>query len=44
MRKFRASMEHFRDLKIGKYVEQITYISSEYIKSCMLLSLTSKAG
>ena len=32
MRKFRASMEPFWDLKIGKYVEYLTPVSSEYIK------------
>jgi hypothetical protein len=44
MRKFRALMEPFWDLKIGKYVEYLTYISSEYIISCVLLSLTSMTG
>ncbi len=41
MRKFRASLE---DLKIGKYVEYLMPISSEYITSCKLLSLTSTTG
>jgi hypothetical protein len=32
MRKFRASMEPFWDLKIiGKYVEYLTHVSSEYV-------------
>ena len=44
MRKFRASMEPFWDLKIGKYVEYLTPVSSEYIKSWELLSPTSTAG
>ena len=44
-RKFRASMEPFWNLKIGKYVEyQMHIISSEYTISCMLLSLISMAG
>jgi hypothetical protein len=30
MRKFRASMEPFWDLKISKYVEYLTCVSSEY--------------
>jgi hypothetical protein len=41
MRKFKASMEPFWD---GKYVEYLTPISSEYLISCELLSLTSTAG
>jgi hypothetical protein len=44
MRKFRASMEPFWDLKIGKYVEYLMPVSSEYLISCELLSLTSTAG
>jgi hypothetical protein len=44
MRKFRASMEPFWDLKIGKYVEHLMLVSSEYLISCELLSLTSTAG
>ena len=44
MRKFRASMEPFRDLKISEYVEYLTCISSEYFTSCMLPYLTSTAG
>ncbi len=44
MRKFRASMESFWDLKIGKYVEHLISVSSEYLISCELLSLTSSAG
>ena len=44
MRKFRASLEPFWDLKIGKYVEYLTPVSSEYLISCELLSLTSTAG
>jgi hypothetical protein len=31
-------------LKIGKYVEHLTPVSSEYLTSCKLLSLTSTAG
>ena len=30
MRKFRASLEPFWDLKISKYVEYLTRVSSEY--------------
>ena len=46
MQKFRASVEPFWDLKIGKYVETEyeTPVSSEYIISCVLLSLTSSDG
>ena len=36
-RKFRASMEPFC-LKISKYVEYLTRVSSEYLISCVLLS------
>ena len=39
--KFRASMEPFWDLKIGKYVEYLTPVS---IKNRMLLSLSSTTG
>ena len=41
MRKFKASMVPFWDLKISKHV---THVSSEYLISCMLLSLISMAG
>ena len=41
MRKFRALMGPFWDLKIGKYVDYLTHVSSEYLISCMLLYLTS---
>jgi hypothetical protein len=41
MRKFRASMEPFWDLKISEYVEHLT---SEYFTTCVLPSLTSTAG
>ena len=44
MRKFWTSMEPFWDLKIGKYVEYFTRVSSEYITSWALLSLTNTAG
>ena len=37
-------MEPFLDWKVGKYVEYLTHVSSEYVLSCMLLSLTSMAG
>ena len=43
-RKFRASVEPFWDLKIGIYVEYLTHVSSEYIISWVLLSLTSTTG
>ena len=33
MRKFRALLEPFWDLKISKYVEYLTRVSSEYITS-----------
>jgi hypothetical protein len=41
MKKFRASMEPFWDLKIGEYVEYLMHVASEYIISWVLLSLTS---
>jgi hypothetical protein len=44
MRKFRASVEPFYDLKIYKYVEYLMYVSSEYLRSRMLLSLLSMVG
>jgi hypothetical protein len=44
MRKFRASMEPFWDLKVGKYVVYLAPVSSEYLISGELLSLTSIAG
>ena len=44
MRKLRASMEPFWDLKIGNYVEYLTLVSSEYIKSWVRLSLVCTAG
>ena len=33
MRKCRALLEPFWDLKISKYVEYLTHVSSEYIRS-----------
>ena len=44
MRKTRASLEPFWDLKISKYVEYLTRVSSEYITSRALLSLRSTVG
>ncbi len=45
MRKFRASQEPpSLRLEIGKYVEYPMPVSSEYLISCELLSLTSTAG
>ena len=44
MRKFRASLEPFWDLKISKYVEYLTRVYSEYITSWALLSLRSTVG
>jgi hypothetical protein len=44
MRKFRASLKPFWDLKIGKYVEHLMPVSSEYLISCELLFLMSTAG
>ena len=44
MRKFRASLEPFWDLKISKYVEYLTRVSSEYITSWALLSVRSTVG
>ena len=41
MRKFRASLEPFWDLKISKYVEYLTRVSSKYLTSSVLPSLTS---
>ena len=40
----RASLEPFWDLKISKYVEYLTCVSSEYITSWALLSLRSTVG
>jgi hypothetical protein len=43
MRKFRASMERFWDLKMSKYVEHLTRVSSEYLillnalKACLII-------
>jgi hypothetical protein len=34
----------FWDLKISKYVEYLTHVSSEHLISCMLFSLVSMAG
>ena len=44
MRKSRASLEPFWDLKISKYVEYLMCVSSKYIKSWVPLSLRSTAG
>jgi hypothetical protein len=44
MRKSRASVETFYDLKIGKYVEYLMHVSSDYLISCVLLSLTCMAS
>ena len=44
MQKFRASMEPFWDLKFGEYVEYIMRVSSEYLTSSVLPSLTSGDG
>ena len=44
MRKSRASLEPFWDLKISKYIEYLTRVSSEYILSWALLSLRSTVG
>jgi hypothetical protein len=44
MRKFRASMEPFGGLKTGECVEYLIHVSSKYIRSWVLLSLTSTAG
>ena len=44
MQKFRASMEPFWDLKFGEYVEYLTRVSSEYLTSSVLPSLTSSNG
>ena len=44
MRKFRASMEPFSDLKFSEYVEYLVCVSSEYLISSVLLSLTSSDG
>ena len=41
MEKFWASMERFWD---SKYAEKLAHVSSEYLKSCVLLSLTSIYG
>ena len=44
MRKFRASMEPFCDLKFSEYVEYLARVSSEYLTSSVLPSLTSSDG
>ena len=44
MKKSRASLEPFWDLKASKYVEYLTRVSSEYITSWALLSLRSAVG
>jgi hypothetical protein len=44
MPEVRALMEPFWDLKISKYVEYLTLVSSEYLVSCVLPSLTSTAS
>ena len=44
MRKFRASMEPFQDLKFSENVEYIVRVSSEYLTSSVLPSLTSSDG
>jgi hypothetical protein len=41
--KFRASKEPFWDLKISKYVEYLTCVSSKYFTSSVLPSLTNTA-
>ena len=41
MRKFRASMEPFCDSKFSEYVEYLARVSSEYLTSSVLPSLTS---
>ena len=45
MRKFRASMEPlFWDLKFSEYVEYLACVSSDYLTSSVLPSLTSSNG
>ena len=44
MRKFRASMEPFCDSKFSEYVEYLARVSSEYLTSSVLPSLTSSYG
>ena len=44
MKKSRASLEPLWDLKISKYIEYLTCVSSEYITSWVLLSLRSTVG
>ena len=44
MRKSRASLEPFWGLKIGKYVEHLTRVSSKFIINRALLSLRSTTG
>ena len=44
MRKFRASMEPFCNLKFSEYVEYLVRVSSEYLTSSVLPSLTSSDG
>ena len=44
MKTSRASLEPFWDLKISKYVEYLTRVSSEYITSWALFSLRSTVG
>ena len=44
MRKFRASTEPFWDLKFSENVEYLVRVSSEYLTSSVLPSLTSSNG
>ena len=44
MLKSRVSLECFWELKISKYVEKLVHVFNEYLRSHVLLSLTSVAG
>ena len=44
MRKFWASMEPFCDSKFSEYVEYLVRVSSKYLISSVLPSLTSSGG
>ena len=41
---YEVIMQKFRALKFGEYVECLAHVSSEYVTSSMLPSLTSSDG
>ena len=40
LNKVNASLEAFLDMKIGRSIEELTHLSSKYIRSCLVLSLS----